>query len=172
MDNKMYSWIKKKKWIVLCLVATLMLTIMPTDVRAEEKKIIRVGYDTNSNFIRYNGHEYYGYGVEYLEKIAEYTGWKYEYVKDESWHDSLDKLRKGSIDLICTAHYTEQRAKEFIYSEFPIGYETSILYAREDSEIFYQDYKAMQGSHQVCPATVQSSRRALSRTSWYSPRHS
>ena len=91
---------KKKKWIVLCVVATVMLTIMPMYVRAEEKKIIRVGYDANSNFIRYNGHEYYGYGVEYLEKIAEYTDWEYEYVKDDSWHGSIDKLRNGEIDLL------------------------------------------------------------------------
>ena len=144
VDNKMYSWIKKKKWIVLCLVATLMLTIMPTDVRAEEKKIIRVGYDTNSNFIRYNGHEYYGYGVEYLEKIAEYTDWEYEYVKDDSWHDSIDKLRNGEIDLLCTVHHTKEREQEFLFSIIPLGYETTLLYAMPDSAISYQDYDAMQ----------------------------
>ena len=144
VDNKMYSWIKKKKWIVLCLVATLMLTIMPTDVRAEEKKIIRVGYDTNSNFIRYNGHEYYGYGVEYLEKIAEYTDWEYEYVKDDSWHDSIDKLRNGEIDLLCTVHQTKEREQEFLFSIIPLGYETTLLYAMPDSAISYQDYDAMQ----------------------------
>ena len=65
--------------------------------------------------------------------------------KDESWHGSLDKLRNGDIDLICTAHYTEERAKEFLYSDLPLGYETSILYAKKDSDIFYQDYEAMQG---------------------------
>ena len=75
MDKKKYSWKNKRQWIVLSVVAALMLTIMPMhkmQVRAEEK-IIRVGYDANLNFIRYDGHEYYGYGVEYLEKIAEYS---------------------------------------------------------------------------------------------------
>ena len=103
MDKKKSSWKNKRQWIVLSVVAALMLTIMPMhkmQVRAEEK-IIRVGYDANSNFIQYDGHEYYGYGVEYLEKIAEYTEWEYEYVKDESWHGSLDKLRNGEIDLLC-----------------------------------------------------------------------
>ena len=69
MDKIKYFWIKKRQWIFTGVVTTLMLTIMPMhkmQVRAEEK-IIRVGYDANSNFIHYDGHEYYGYGVEYLE---------------------------------------------------------------------------------------------------------
>ena len=147
MDKKKYSWKNKRQWIVLSVVAALMLTIMPMhkmQVRAEEK-IIRVGYDANSNFIQYDGHEYYGYGVEYLEKIAEYTEWEYEYIKDESWHGSLDKLRNGEIDLLCTVHYTRDRAQEFLFSSIPLGYETSLLYSMPDSSISYQDFDAMQG---------------------------
>ena len=56
----------------------------------------------------------------------------------------MDKLRNGEIDLICTAHYTEERAKQFLYSDLPLGYETSILYAKADSSISYQDFDAMQ----------------------------
>lgn len=147
MDKKKYSWKNKRQWIVLSVVAALMLTIMPMhkmQVRAEEK-IIRVGYDANSNFVQYDGHEYYGYGVEYLEKIAEYTEWEYEYIKDESWHGSLDKLRNGEIDLLCTVHYTRDRAQEFLFSSIPLGYETSLLYSMPDSSISYQDFDAMQG---------------------------
>ena len=132
---------KKESLIWLCIVA-LCVTLLPVAticVQAKEK-VIRIGYDSNSNFIKVNDGNYYGYGVEYFEKIAEYTGWKYEFVKDESWHSSLDKLRNGDIDLICTAHYTEDRAKEFLYSDLPLGYETSILYAKADSDIFYQDF--------------------------------
>ena len=110
-----------------------------------EERVIRIGYDMNSNFIKESDGEYYGYGVEYLDKIAEYTGWKYEYVKDNSWHASLDKLRHGEIDIICTAHYTKERAEEFLYSDIPLGYETSLLYAKSDSKISYQDFEAMQG---------------------------
>lgn len=114
-------------------------------VRADEKTV-RVGYDSNSKFIQEINGEYYGYGVEYLEKIAEYTGWKYEYVNDESWQASLEKLRNGQIDLLCTVHYTEERDAEFEYSDIPLGYETSLLYAKPDSPIYYQDFDAMNGS--------------------------
>lgn len=118
---------------------------MGVTTASAEEKIIRVGYDENSNFIKENDGSYYGYGVEYLEKIAEYTGWKYEYVNDESWNNCLQMLRDGEIDLICTAHYTEERAKEFLYANIPLGYESSLLYTKEDSSIAYQDYEAMNG---------------------------
>ena len=138
---------KIKRWMHICMVFTLMITMLPVSriqTRADEK-VIRVGYDTNSNFIHDDGQGYHGYGAEYLEKIAEYTGWKFEYVKDESWHGSLDKLRNGEIDLLCTVHYTKERAEEFLFSNIPLGYETSLLYTLEDSEIAYQDFDAMQG---------------------------
>ena len=131
-------------WILIVIMCVCMLPFYTVSAKAEEK-VIRIGYDTNSNFIKESDGNFYGYGVEYLEKISEYTGWKYEYVKDDSWHASLEKLRNGQIDLICTAHYTEERATEFLYSDIPLGYETSLLYAKPESEISYQDYEAMQG---------------------------
>ena len=47
--------------------------IVPQTVFASEEKVVRVGYDSNSQFIKESDGHYYGYGVEYLEKIAEYT---------------------------------------------------------------------------------------------------
>ena len=148
MYNKKLSRMKKKSWIAFILVMVFVVGLCPINllqVKADEK-IIRVGYDTNSSFIQDNGNDYYGYGVEYLEKISEYTGWKYEYVKDQSWHESLDKLRKGEIDLLCTVHYTEERAEEFAFSSIPLGYESSLLYAMPESPISYQNFDAMQGT--------------------------
>ena len=133
----------KRKFISGFLLA-LMIFISPIGmftVDAQEKTI-KVGYDSNSKFIQEKNKQYYGYGVEYLNKISEYTDWKYEYVNDESWQESFDKLRNGEIDLICTVHYTKEKAEEFIYSEIPLGYETTLLYANTDSEISYKDYEA------------------------------
>lgn len=132
-------------WMLIVMMCVTMLPLQPISVRAEEK-VIRIGYDANSNFIKESDGNYYGYGVEYLEKIAEYTGWKYEYVKDDSWHNCLEMLRNGEIDVICTAHYTDERAKEFTYSDIPLGYEASLLYTKADSSIAYQDYEAMNGA--------------------------
>ena len=138
-------YLAAKKCAALFLILVILLSLVPGRAFAAEQTVIRVGYDSNSHFIRERDGQFYGYGVEYLEKIAEYTGWEYEYVKDSSWLMSLSKLRRGEIDLICTAHHTEERAKEFLYSHMPFGYEVSILYAKADSNISYQDYEAMQG---------------------------
>ena len=128
--------------MALCVT---MLPIGLISVRADEK-VIRIGYDENSTFIKEVDGNYYGYGVEYLEKISEYTGWEYEYVKSESWHECIQMLRSGEIDMLCTAHYTEERAAEFVYSDIPLGYESSLLYTTEDSSISYQDYEEMDGT--------------------------
>lgn len=145
--RKMFLKTRRKLHILILMLVTCLCLIQygTICVKADER-VIRVGYDSNSKFIQEINEEYYGYGVEYLNKIAEYTGWTYEYVKDESWHASLDKLRNGEIDLLCTVHYTEDRAKEFVYSDIPLGYETSLLYAMPDSPIFYQDFEAMNGT--------------------------
>ena len=134
---------KNKKKIIWVLLLGFIFMLLPiSTVCAEEEKPIRIGYDANSHFIRERDGEFYGYGVEYLNKIAEYTGREYEYIKVENWQDSFDKLRDGKIDFICTVHYTEERAKEFLYCKFPLGYEATLLYAAPNSTISYQDYEA------------------------------
>ena len=125
------------------LLTLLMLIILPVRViLAEEKVIIKIGYDRNSHFIQERNGEFYGYGVEYLNKIAQDTGWEYEYVNVENWQESFNKLRNGEIHFICTAHYTQERAEEFIYSDIPFGYEATLLYANKNSNIYYKDYES------------------------------
>lgn len=139
----------KYKWkIIRKILLGILLMLLPISAvyAKEEENVIRIGYDANSHFIRERDGEFYGYGVEYLNKIGEYTGWKYEYIKVENWSDSFDKLRNGNIDLICTAHYTEDRAAEFLYSKIPLGYEATLLYAAPHSDIFYQEYEAFENS--------------------------
>lgn len=137
----------KKHFIFVTLLALFftLLTADTTPVNAEER-VVRVGYDQNSHFIQENNGSFFGYGVEYLNKISEYTDWTYEYVNTASWNDLITKLRNNEIDLICTAHYTEEHAAEFLYSDIPFGYETTLLYTAPDSGISYQEYEALEGS--------------------------
>lgn len=132
--------------VLSCLFVFFALIIWiknPMTVEASEKTI-KVGYIEQGNFIENNYGTYSGYGVEYLDKIAEYTGFQYEYVLD-TWENCLAKVESGEIDLICMAQYTEDRAEKFLYSKIPLGYDFTILYAKEDSEIYFEDYDAMNG---------------------------
>ena len=139
---------KKTNYFIYILILTLLISIFPTNISDTyaKERIIRVGYDQNSHFIQEKNGEYYGYGVEYLNKISEYTNWTYEYVTVTSWSDTFQKLRDNEIDLICTAHYTEEHAKEFLYSSIPFGYETTLLYTHPDRDISYQDHEALENS--------------------------
>ena len=141
---------KKVKHIIYIMVLTLLISLFPTHLPSvfakKPQKVIRVGYDQNSHFIQEKNGEYYGYGVEYLNKISEYTNWTYEYVTVTSWSDTFQKLRDNEIDLICTAHYTEEHAEEFIYSDIPFGYETTLIYTHPNRGITYQDHSALANS--------------------------
>ncbi len=89
---------------------------------------VRAGwYEDSYNITGRNG-ERSGYGYEFLQSVAGYTGWNYEYVKD-GWSALLDRLQKGEIDIMGGVSYTEERGRKMLFSEFPMGRERYYLYA-------------------------------------------
>lgn len=134
--------------VVAMLLALLCMggCLAPLSAYAEEQRVVRVGYIDYDGFITQEPDgTYTGYGVEYLQKISQYTGWKYEYVYD-SWANQLEKLKKGEIDLICHAQKTPEREASYLFSKYSIGVEASVLYARkDDTRYYYNDYAAYDG---------------------------
>lgn len=129
-----------------CLLVFLVVFLCfnwPMQAHAQER-IIKVGYINQGNFIEENYGNYNGYAVEYLNKISEITGWQYEYIED-TWENCLAKIETGEYDLVCMAQYTDERAEKFLYSDIPLGYDFTILYADENSDIYFEDYEAMDG---------------------------
>lgn len=59
---------------------------------------VKVGYYSSHNFQEGSGDQEYksGYSYEYLQKVASYTGWCYEYVYG-SWADLYQQLLSGDI---------------------------------------------------------------------------
>ena len=139
---------KKKNIMMIGLLFVLLLgLIVPAWAQSETgTKTIRVAYREDADFINKSSSGVYkGYGVEYLNKISQYTGWKYEYI-NESWEDQLEDLKCGKVDLICNAQKTEDREKDYDFSCIPIGTEQAVLYTSEDNEdIYFQDYEHMNG---------------------------
>ncbi len=62
---------------------------------------LKVGYIPNTNFIEEDrpGH-YRGYGYEYMEFLAKYGNWNFEYVPIFSWKECCEKLNSGEIDIL------------------------------------------------------------------------
>ena len=106
------------KWITY----TLILLSLAINVAAKPKKVVRVGwYESAYNNTDRFGHRS-GYAYEYQQKIAAYTGWKYEYVEG-NWATLLEMLQKGEIDLLSDVSYTPERAKNMLFSTQPMGCE-------------------------------------------------
>lgn len=119
------------KYVCLCLSVLLLLACLPLQALAAEGKVVRVGwYEGGYNITGPNG-ERSGYGYEYQQTVAGYTGWRYEYVKGTSM-ELLEKLKRGEIDMLNCISYTPERAQHVLFSSMPMGREKYYLYADID----------------------------------------
>ena len=120
--------------IIFILCICILFSICPVYASATEnqaEKVVRIGVpDDTYDKINENGKRS-GYGYEYLQKIAGYTGWKYEYV-DCTWENCFDKLKNDEMDIIEGISYTEERAENMLFSGIPMGDERYCVYAKPD----------------------------------------
>lgn len=126
----------------------LQLSVLPASAeqaQAEQQKV-RVGFHTNADFFWGTPEgQKGGYAYDYLQNIASYTGWDYEYIEGE-WPVLLEKLENGEIDLLCDVSYTDARAKNILYSKEIMGTETFYIYTLDtNTEIKQGDYQSLNG---------------------------
>lgn len=113
-----------------CFFLSVLLLLACLPLQAEGK-VVRVGwYEGGYNITGPNG-ERSGYGYEYQQTVAGYTGWRYEYVKGTSI-ELLEKLKRGEIDMLNCISYTPERAQQVLFSARPMGREQYYLYADMD----------------------------------------
>ena len=108
---------------------SLCLLLFPASASAEavSDDRIRVGsFEGNYNVVNEKG-ERSGYGYEYLQSIAGYTGWTYEYVTS-NWTDCFTQLENGEIDILAGISYTDERAEEMLFSDMPMSEEKYYIY--------------------------------------------
>ncbi|MBQ3323127.1 MAG: response regulator [Firmicutes bacterium] len=120
--------------IAACLLFTMMTPVL---VQAEDTKPVRVGYYENELFQEgaEEGAVKTGYAYEYYRKLAEYTGWKYEYVYG-SFSDLYQMLLDGEIDLLAGLAFKEDRVSLIGYPDEAMGHESYNLVKHEqDTEI-------------------------------------
>jgi len=72
-----------------------------------------------------------GLVVDYLNEIAKYTGWEYEYI-DTDADRMVDEFLEGKYDLMGGNYYSPGFEKYFAYPDYNIGYSKSVLMARKD----------------------------------------
>lgn len=119
------------KYVCLCLCVFVLLVCLPLQALAAEGKVVRVGWYEGGYNITGPGGERSGYGYEFQQTVAAYTGWRYEYVKGSSM-ELLEKLQRGELDMLNCISYTPERAQHMLFSSVPMGREKYYLYADID----------------------------------------
>ena len=108
-------------------------------------RVVRVGRIDIDNFFSCESSAGPGFGIDYLNEIAKFTGWSYEYVPG-SWNESVERLRDGEIDLLFPASKSEERAGLFLFSKEECGMDFSALYTTVDNmSLGYEDYASFSG---------------------------
>ena len=132
---------------MFCVFALLMIFPVSTYAEDVSGSTIRVGsFEGTYNVINEKG-ERSGYGYEYLQNIAGYAGWTYEYV-DSNWTDAFSQLESGEIDLIGGISYTDERAETMLFSDMPMGEEKYYIYTDStNTQLSAADIRSFDGKN-------------------------
>ena len=127
-ENKPLNLFRKfrNSYIFPCMILCLgLIAFFPVKICAESQKTVRVGYYFSHNFQEGTSDDEVksGYSYEYLQKLASYTGWKYEYVYGD-WSTLYEELVSGEIDLMAGIAYSSDRIQLIRYPDAPMLNET------------------------------------------------
>ena len=132
---------------VLCLLSAVLIAPPVCAVSDADSNIVRLGYYESKNFQEGASDDApkSGYSYEYLQKIASYTGWRYEYVYGD-WPDLYQMLADGEIDLLAGVSDPEHRSDVVNFPDDDMLQETFYIYKRNnDSTIQYNDLSSCAG---------------------------
>ena len=153
--KKVKGWSGKHNILIMLLVIVLaggafLPAVYVSGAQPDEDKLktVRVGYLIYEGFQEGQGDEpKSGYGYEYLQQIAYFAGWKYEYVNG-SFSELLQMLKDGEIDIMGDISYTEERARDMDFATEEQGREYYYLFVREDrTDITASDLSTLNGAH-------------------------
>ena len=131
---------------LLCLVLALCVMLPPAaSAKDREEKVVRVGWYESAFHRTDQFGRKSGYGYEYQQRIAIYTGWTYEYVEG-SWSELLEMLIAGDLDLLSDVSYTAERAEKILYSAEAMGSEGyHVFIAPDNTDIRPDDFSSLNG---------------------------
>ena len=136
--------------VPVMLALLFLVFLLPCDTvwagEDTEKRVLKVAFpevdgftETDTDGVRH------GIVVDYLNEIAKYTGWKYEYI-NVTGEEMIDNFMAGEYDLMGGTYYLEGMEEYFSYPDYNAGYGKSLILARRnDSSIRTYDWKSMNG---------------------------
>lgn len=125
--NKQY---KRILITLLTIICSVFMLYQPVSAKSTiPLKKVKVGYPIIEGFYEINERgEKTGYGYDFLQKIAPYANFKYEYVGyDKSYEEMVTMLENGEIDIFAPMHMAEERMEKLEFSDYSIGTSSSII---------------------------------------------
>jgi len=144
MENKKYTCKSKLKIYLLALFSLIIFTESNLFAESDNRTVVKVGYYENINF-QEGANDFSiksGYGYEYYQHIAEYAGWKYEYVYGD-FIDLYKKLLSGDIDFLAGMAMNDSRKKVISYPNLPMGRESYMLVKRSNDSTISSDLSTL-----------------------------
>ena len=152
-----YSACKRKK--ITATLSVLLLTVLAAllfsgsfplraaGVGKDKEKKVTVAYYLSDGFQEGGSdtENKSGYCYDFLQKIANYTGWKYSYVYGGR-SDLYDRFLNGEIDLMAGIFDTDENAGQMLFSDEKIGTDICYLYVRTgDESVDPADFSTLNG---------------------------
>lgn len=139
------KYISRHTW--LCSMIFLMLALsIPSLATDAERRVLRVAFPQVRGLSwTAEDNSRRGMVVDYLNEIAKYTNWEYEYV-DTDGQEMIDEFTAGKYELMGGNFYLPELEKYFAYPNYNMGYSRSVLLARRnDSTIHSYDLESING---------------------------
>lgn len=128
--------------IILCLTFVIF-TFMSV---SEAQRLVRVGCFPMSGLQRDEDIPVLSaYEKAYLQELAKYAPWRYEYIYFPNWQDAVQALEDGGVDMIGFAQKTPEREAKFAYSEYAAGITYEAVFAAKGSAYLFEDFAQFQG---------------------------
>ena len=127
-------------------VFIMMALCVPAAAAAEPSRVLKVPFVELEGLMEKNPDgTRRGLVVDYLNEIAKYTGWEYEYV-DTTGDTMLDEFFAGEYDLMGASYYLPELEDRFAYPDYSMGSSRAVLLARKDDDrIHATDVRSLNG---------------------------
>lgn len=144
--------IKNHKKLLCFILLTVFLCLQQAVSFAGQK--VRVGYSPYMKTYSEGGPDIprNGYGYEYLQQLASYTGWEYEYVYG-TWPELYEKLKAGEIDILGQVTPTSTPEPNLLFSRYAAGYNHFSLYVNntwQSPALDAEDLRILNGKRIAC----------------------
>jgi len=130
------------KWIVLDAEKKLELTREEIEW-IKKNPVIRVHNETNWAPFNFNERGIpKGFSIDFMDKVAENTGLRVEYVSGPTWNEFLEMIKNGEIDVMLNIVKTPERQTYLGYTQ-PYVKNPNVILSMEEKE--YRSLEELEG---------------------------